>query len=369
MAQSSLYGGTFGALTHDFTDLGIQHTLVSAQDPAAWAVALRPETRVFYAEAITNPLLEVGLGANRERPCAAHDRCRTGVCFRRVQCGRLDAVTCHVFMKAAIPRAGRMSKNAVSQILICHTAALAQIADHKAIVAFAREHKLVSIIDNTFASPVNFRPLEIGYDIVLESATKYLGGHSDLIAGVYLGSREHVKKVGTLNPEPQPHLSFSRCKKAVSGALAELLTSAGRSSSMDTQVAVWSPYPEWAPENYLQVSDHRCPLCACARLLRHMQSEVRYQSSVARADHEQAEPPGRHTGPALRLPAAAVDQDARRARAAAECQRAGAGHVPGAAAAGEGSGLSVRAGTQTRDSNPGPGNVPGASAAGERVPG
>jgi len=59
MAQSSLYGGTFGALTHDFTDLGIQHTLVSAQDPAAWAVALRPETRVFYAEAITNPLLEV----------------------------------------------------------------------------------------------------------------------------------------------------------------------------------------------------------------------------------------------------------------------------------------------------------------------
>ena len=62
-------------------------------------------------------------------------------------------------------------------------------------MAFAKKNNLISIIDNTFASPVNFRPLEIGYDIVVESATKYLGGHSDLIAGVYLGSREHVRKV------------------------------------------------------------------------------------------------------------------------------------------------------------------------------
>ena len=60
LAQSNLYGGTFGALTHDFTDLGIEHTLVSAQDLSAWAAALRSNTRVFYAEAITNPLLEVG---------------------------------------------------------------------------------------------------------------------------------------------------------------------------------------------------------------------------------------------------------------------------------------------------------------------
>ena len=58
MAQSALYGGTFGALTHDFTDLGIAHTLVSGDNPALWATALRPETKVFYAEAITNPLLE-----------------------------------------------------------------------------------------------------------------------------------------------------------------------------------------------------------------------------------------------------------------------------------------------------------------------
>ena len=58
MAQSALYGGTFGALTHDFTDLGIQHTLVSGEDPTQWPAAVQPNTRVFYAETITNPLLE-----------------------------------------------------------------------------------------------------------------------------------------------------------------------------------------------------------------------------------------------------------------------------------------------------------------------
>ena len=62
MAQSALYGGTFSALTHDFADLGITHTLVSAENPAQWAAALRPETKVFYSEAITNPLLEVRCG-------------------------------------------------------------------------------------------------------------------------------------------------------------------------------------------------------------------------------------------------------------------------------------------------------------------
>ena len=55
---------------------------------------------------------------------------------------------------------------------------LLQVADHKAVVKFAKERGLVSIIDNTFATPVNFRPLEIGFDVSLHSATKYLNGHS-----------------------------------------------------------------------------------------------------------------------------------------------------------------------------------------------
>jgi len=58
------------------------------------------------------------------------------------------------------------------------------------VVRFAREHGLVSIVDNTFATPVNFLPLASGFDLELHSATKYLNGHSDLVAGVLAGSAE-----------------------------------------------------------------------------------------------------------------------------------------------------------------------------------
>ncbi len=72
---------------------------------------------------------------------------------------------------------------------------LIQVADLEGIVAFSREHGLVSIIDNTFASPVNFRPAELGFDLVMESATKYLNGHTDLCAGVVAGSEENVFRI------------------------------------------------------------------------------------------------------------------------------------------------------------------------------
>ena len=72
---------------------------------------------------------------------------------------------------------------------------LMEVADLEAVVAFAREHGLVSLIDNTFASPCNFCPLRIGFDIELHSATKYLNGHSDIVAGVVVGSAAHVKAI------------------------------------------------------------------------------------------------------------------------------------------------------------------------------
>jgi methionine-gamma-lyase len=65
---------------------------------------------------------------------------------------------------------------------------------HKA-VAFAKKHKLVSIIDNTFATPVLQNPIALGYDMVVHSATKALAGHSDIIAGVAVGSAEWMKRV------------------------------------------------------------------------------------------------------------------------------------------------------------------------------
>jgi methionine-gamma-lyase len=61
------------------------------------------------------------------------------------------------------------------------------IADHRALSALAHEHGATYVVDNTFASTYVCRPLDLGADLVLESATKYLGGHSDLMAGVVAG--------------------------------------------------------------------------------------------------------------------------------------------------------------------------------------
>lgn len=67
--------------------------------------------------------------------------------------------------------------------------------DIRAMAKTAHAHKALVAIDNTFASPVNQRPLELGADIVMHSATKYLGGHSDLTAGALMGSRELLQPV------------------------------------------------------------------------------------------------------------------------------------------------------------------------------
>ena len=127
LAQNVLYGGTYDLVTKDFPGYGISLDLVSGSDPDEWKAKLRPETKAFYVESISNPLMGVP---------------------------RLDDV-----------------------------------------VAFCREHDLTSIIDNTFATPVNFRPAEHGFDLVMHSATKYLNGHTDVIAGAVIGKRDLVDRV------------------------------------------------------------------------------------------------------------------------------------------------------------------------------
>ena len=89
---------------------------------------------------------------------------------------------------------------------------LLEVADLEAVVAFAKAHQLVSIIDNTFASPVNFRPLTMGFDVVIHSCTKYLNGHSDIVAGGVVASAEIIKRVthrlNHLGASLDPHACF-----------------------------------------------------------------------------------------------------------------------------------------------------------------
>lgn len=70
-----------------------------------------------------------------------------------------------------------------------------KLADLRAIAAICREHNLIAVADNTFASPIVQRPLELGFDIVVHSATKYLNGHSDIIGGIaVVGGEERQKE-------------------------------------------------------------------------------------------------------------------------------------------------------------------------------
>lgn len=74
-----------------------------------------------------------------------------------------------------------------------------RVGDLPRLVAIARRHQLVTIVDTTFGTPFNIRPLEYGIDLVIHSATKYLGGHNDLLAGVVVGNAEQIRQVRDVN--------------------------------------------------------------------------------------------------------------------------------------------------------------------------
>jgi cystathionine beta-lyase/cystathionine gamma-synthase len=85
---------------------------------------------------------------------------------------------------------------------------LMQVCALREVVAFAKENHIVSLIDNTFATPVNYRPIEHGFDISLHSCTKYMNGHNDIVAGAVVGRNNMIENIkhnlnlygGTLDP-------------------------------------------------------------------------------------------------------------------------------------------------------------------------
>jgi cystathionine beta-lyase/cystathionine gamma-synthase len=144
LVQDCLYGGTHDLVTKDFPGFGIAYDFVDGGDPGTWESKLRPTTKAFYFESMSNPLLGV--------------------------------------------------------------------PDIEAAVAFAKAHRLVTVIDNTFPSPFNFRPPEWGIDLSLHSCTKYLNGHSDIVAGAVIGRGELVervrRKLNHLGGSLDPHACF-----------------------------------------------------------------------------------------------------------------------------------------------------------------
>ncbi|HLK35584.1 MAG TPA: aminotransferase class I/II-fold pyridoxal phosphate-dependent enzyme [Polyangiaceae bacterium] len=89
---------------------------------------------------------------------------------------------------------------------------LLEVLDLEGVVTFCRERGLVSIVDNTCATPVNYRPIERGFDLAVHSASKYLNGHTDIVAGAVVGSAVHVgeakRKLDHLGGTLDPHACF-----------------------------------------------------------------------------------------------------------------------------------------------------------------
>lgn len=70
-----------------------------------------------------------------------------------------------------------------------------KVADIARVAELAHRHGALLVVDNTFATPINQRPLELGADLVVHSATKYLGGHSDLTGGLVVGGDQHLASI------------------------------------------------------------------------------------------------------------------------------------------------------------------------------
>ena len=124
------------------------------------------------------------------------------------------------------------------------------------IADFGRREGLLTVIDNTFATPVNFQPLQAGFDLCFHSATKYLGGHSDLVAGAVMGSADLVDRVRrTLNHyggSLDPHTGFLLAR----GIKTLALRVRANNDNATALASFLAGHPQVAAVNYPGLASH-----------------------------------------------------------------------------------------------------------------
>ena len=182
VSSSSIYGGTYNLFKYTLAKLGIEVTFVENQDDLSeWAAAVRPNTKLFFAETIGNPKIN--------------------------------------------------------------------ILDLEGVSGVAHDNSLPLIVDNTIATPYLIRPFEFGADIVVHSATKFLGGHGTVIAGLIVDGgkfawSENVDKFPGLT-EPDPSYGGASYTGAVGDGIAyvikarvTLLRDTGAALSPDSSFAL-----------------------------------------------------------------------------------------------------------------------------------
>ena len=112
------------------------------------------------------------------------------------------------------------------------------VSDLAALTAIAHRHGAVLVVDNTFASPYLCRPLELGADLVVESATKFMGGHSDVLGGIVVGNRERIDRVRAIQTDTGGTLAPFAAFLVLRG-LATLAIRMERHSATAAALATW----------------------------------------------------------------------------------------------------------------------------------
>ena len=112
---------------------------------------------------------------------------------------RFDIEASYVDMTIAENVSKAIKSNTKMLILETPTNPLLKLADIQAITDIAKTHKIVSVVDNTFASPILQRPLDLGSDIVLHSTTKYINGHSDVVGGALITNDKDYAEIIAFN--------------------------------------------------------------------------------------------------------------------------------------------------------------------------
>jgi cystathionine beta-lyase/cystathionine gamma-synthase len=156
------------------------------------------------------------------------------------------------------PRLWRKSVRKATRALFVETPTnpLMRVVDMGPVAHVAREFGLALLVDATFASPINFRPLEHGADVAITSATKYLNGHSDVIAGAVAGSASFVEEVTRLmrlwGPAIDPHAAW-----LVDRGMRTLALRMARHNANGMAVAEWaSEHPGIAKVHYPGLPSH-----------------------------------------------------------------------------------------------------------------
>ena len=162
------------------------------------------------------------------------------------------------FVDPAAPREWRRRVRKKTRAIFVETPTnpLARVIDLEPLAKLCQSHGMVLIVDSTFATPINLRPLEQGADIVIHSATKYLNGHSDVIAGAVVASEDVIEEIRSLlkrwGPAVDPHAAW-----LIDRGMKTLAVRMQRHNDNAQAFAEWaSEHPRMASVHYPGLAGH-----------------------------------------------------------------------------------------------------------------